>query len=1118
MYRTMGNKGTIFYLVVFLILILSSFKNYSQTTENLQEQLSFNYLHSDNGLTNNKISTIKQDKYGYIWIGTAKGISRFNGLQIDKYLEYINDSSISYLTGISGILCDSKNNIWIVGDFGICKFNWDENKFYKFSHEGLINEEGYTYIGIDEDSKGNIWLATTNSLLKFDLKKNQVKIFEQNNNSYNASLPEGELRTLFIDSRDNVWIGYRTNSVAVCYLDQEDGNIHEFNQGGPDEMMTRDRVEKMYEDRNGNIWIGHFDTGISIYSFATKKFTKLLPDSADTKSWRVRGFAEDSLGNFWIGTRSGLFKYNRKNNSFFKYAHTEHPISILSHNSIVSMIVDNQDGLWIGTYSGGVCYTNLNRSGFTKYVSNKTQSEYFLNDDNVYALAFDKYDNIWVGTEEGGLNYLDRKTGKFDVIRVVTAKGDDPANNNIKDIIVNSENNIWFGTFDGGLFYYDAKTKKFKSYLKSEDNPDGLDETTIYSIYFDILDSNMLWVGSSNGLYLMDIKNGKFIRTGPDLQDRLNIPDIPGRIWTIYGDNENMYFGSNELSILSRKSNEFKSYKEINGIQINEVNFIISDKNGIVWFGLNSIYVVSFDITNLKFRVYGPEQGLPVFEYQEAEDDRLGNLWVSSYNGLIKLENIIEDPDSFKVLTYDLSDNLQSLTFNFHCKAKSQSGEIAFGGQKGFNSFKPEDVKFNPHKPTAIITKLIIANKEVGVHEKIFGKEILSQSILKTKSLRLHYKIKTFILHFNAFHYVNPEKNEFAYMLEGFDDDWNYTTANASFAVYSNLKKGNYIFKVKAANSDGVWSETPTIMKIKIIPPFWNTLAFYIFVVIFISTGIWFFIKRRERMLKRDKDILEEKLKKGEEEINRQRKDVERQGDELRKRDEAEKDQKWHNKGMIQIGRVITESKNDLEELVKNFLIELINYLDCIQGLIVLLNDEYPNDKFLELIYGYALSKDKLKNRRIEIGENLIGACFRDSKTMFITNIPKGYCKVGSGFGSTEAKSLLLIPLMHAEDTLGVLELSSMKLLEKKEIKFAETICETFSSNLFTTKANLRMKELLESSHQQTEEMKTQEEELKQNLEEMQSIQEEASRKEQHLIKINENLKKEIQNLKKQAK
>lgn len=1109
----MRNKSLRFHVVVFLFFL--PFANYSQTNENIQEQLTFKYLHTDNGLSNNRIRSIEQDKYGYIWIGTAKGISRFNGLKIDKYLEYINDSSISYLTDVSCILCDSKNNIWITGGVGVCKFNWDENIFYKFSHEDTINREEDTYIGIDEDSKGNIWFAATNSLQKFDVENNKIEIFAQNSNNDNAAIPEGLIRILFIDSRDNVWMGYRAGGAAACYLDQKNGKIHEFNRGNPEDMLTQAQVEKIYEDKNGDIWIGHFNSGISVYSFSTKKFKKFIPDSNDTKSWRVRGFAEDRLGNFWIGTRAGLYKFKRRDNTFSKYAHTEHPISILSHNSIVQMMIDNQDDLWLGTYSGGVSYTNLNRSGITKYTSSKTQSEYFLFDDNVYALAFDRNDNIWVAPEYGGLNYLDKETGKFKLFKVITANGDDPVNNNIKDIIVNNENNLWFGTFDGGLFYFDTKNELFKSYLRSEDNPDGLDETTIYSLYFDILDPDMLWVGSTNGLYLMDIENEEFTRTGPNLQDRFNVPDISGRIWTIYGDDENMYFGSSQLSILSRKSNEFKSYQEINGIQINHVNFIISDRKGIVWFGLNSIYIVRFDITNSKFRIYGPEQGLPVFEYQEAEDDRLDNIWVSSNNGLIKLENIIADPDSFKVLTYDLSDNLQSLTFNFHSKAVSRSGEIAFGGQKGFNSFRPENVKLNSHKPTAIITKLTIANKEVGVHEKIFGKEILTESLLTTNTLRFHHKIKTFMLHFNAPHYVNPEKNEFAYMLEGFDNEWIYTTANASFAVYSNLKKGNYTFKVKASNNDGVWADTPTIMKIKVIPPFWNTLVFYIFVVISIVIVIWIFIQRREKMLKRDKEILEEKLQKGEEQINRQRKDVERQSEELRKRDEAERDQKWHNKGMIQIGKVMTEGENNLKKLVQAFLVELLHYLDCIQGAIVLLNNEDPNDEFLELVYGYAISKDKLKKRRIEIGESLLGACFRDGKTMFITNVPKDYCKISSGLGYTEAKSLLLVPLKHSDSILGVLELSSIKLLEKREIKFAETICETFSSNLFTTKANQKMNEFLENSKQQAEEMKSQEEEMKQNLEEMQAMQEEASRKENKLMEENEKLKKEIQNLKK---
>ena len=1096
----MKYKGLFYLRFLVLVSLFISANLLSQSVSHIHEQLRFKYLNVDNGLTNNRVRGITQDKYGFIWLGTRKGISRYNGYHIDQYLEYYEDGENVFFRETRGIFCDSSNTIWVTGNYGICFYDWIENKFKKFKHPDITGDLTYSG-GVDGDLNGNIWFSTNLGIMRYNPTENTIKIIEHKENTP-GYLPPGSLEKILVDSNNNIWFGYLKEGVG--YYNQETGKIYHFTSSDDPFSVVGNRVERLYEDTEGNIWIGDYNDGVSKYSFKTGKFKRYYIEPGVKESGRVRGMAEDPKGNFWFGTQAGLYLFNRADETFFKYAYVEHPISILGHNSIQDILIDNQEGLWLGTHAGGASYTNLNASGFIKYMNSNIPSNYFLNDKNVYSLAFDKNNNIWVGTENGGLNYLDRKSGKFTYFKINPDNSNSPTSNNIKDIRIDENNNIWFGTYRGGLNFYNTTSKKFKSFAKSKDNPNGLEDETVYCLFFDPVDPNMLWVGCIEGLYLMDIKNESFTKITGENKAFSNVPELSSRIFSIYASNDKVFFGLNKLSVLDRKTNAFKTYEMINKVGISQIDFIISDKNNNIWFGLNSAYLVRFDITKNQFKLYGHEQGLPLTELLEAEDDKFGNIWISTSNGIIKLENIIDTPESFTIRTYDNSDNLQSLEFLYHSKAESPAGEILFGGINGFNSFKPENIKLNPYKPNAIITKLVISNREVGVNEEVFGRKLLNKPILETDFIQFHYKIKTFTFYFTAFHFVAPENNKFAYKLEGYDDDWNYTDANVRFASYSNIKRGNYIFKVKASNNNGVWMDNPVTINIKITPPFWKTYWFYGIVVFVIAFMVYLFIKWREEQLRRDKETLQHQLAEGKKEIEKSKEILTKQTEELQRRDIAEREQKWYNTGMVKIGDIITQNKDNIEELSKKFLNRLLEYLDAEQGVIYILNDDDVDHKYLEYLVGFGLTKKKLKQKRIEIGENLIGTCFKEGQIIQMENISEDYTQINSGIGNTSTLHLILIPFKQDKLTLGVIELASLKKVEQFKLKFIEDISSMFSANLFSSKTGQKMNELLLKTQKQTEELHAQEEELRQNMEEMLATQDEASRKEHELIEINE--------------
>jgi ligand-binding sensor domain-containing protein len=1089
------------------LLTLSAF-TLSSGNDLIHEQLRFKYLNVDNGLTNNRVRGLVQDHYGYIWMGTRKGVSRFDGYKIDQYHSYITDTNHLYFSETRGLLCDSRNTIWVTGVYGICFYNWTDNAFYAFEHPGL--GEGLNYCGgVDEDNEGNLWFSSNLGLIKYNPTDNNLFIIKQENNNPMA-LPEGTLEKVRADSRNNIWFGYLNEGAG--YYNPKNKMIRHFTSGSNEKSLAGNRVEQLYEDKKGNIWIGHYNNGISKYNYSKNTFEHFFPQSELKESGRVRAIAEDPQGNFWFGTMAGLYLFNKNNGTFNRYAYAQHPISILSHNSIQDILIDSQEGMWLGTHSGGVSYTNLNVSGFIKYEYSNIPSPFFLNDKSVYSLAFDNKNNIWVGTENGGLNYLDRQTGRFTYYTYDPNNPNSPNSNNIKDIKIDHENNVWFGSYKGGLSKYDPVLNRFRHFSKSQDNPNGLDKETVYCLSFDPRDENMLWVGTIDGVYIMDIKKSTFTRVMPGMLGFENVPEISGWIYTLYVSGNYVMIGADKLSIVNRADNTFRTFSVINDIPVTEIDFILTDKNQDIWFGINSIYIARYFSGKNEFKVYGPDQGLPIAEFLEAEDDYMGNLWVSSSKGILKLENVIHQPDSFAIRTYDNSDNLQSLEFIYHSKAESPSGEILFGGINGFNSFKPDNVRVNPYKPNVEITQLVIANKEVGAGEKVYGRELLKKPLIETNFIKFHHKIKTFTLHFTAFHFVAPENNRFAYKLEGFDKEWNYTGANVRFATYSNIKSGKYTFLVKASNNNDQWSDVPVALDIKVTPPFWRTYWFYGLITLILGSLVFAFIKWREKQILHDKLILEEKLDKGNEEIEESKKKVLKQGEELKKRDMAEQQQRWHNEGAIKINEIITLHKGNSEDLAKHFLIGLLEYLGAQQGAVYMLNDDDPDHKYLEQIAAYGLPKSRTEAAKVEIGENLIGTCFKDNEIMNIDDIPKGFAQIETGIGYSSLNSLLLMPLKQEEIVLGVVEIASMKGIETFEVHFIETVNSTFASNLFTSITNRRMQQLLQLSQQQTEEMKAQEEEMRQNLEEMHATQDEAERREQELMKLNEEMKEKERN------
>lgn len=1084
--------GILLTTILLNTLLLST---YGQLSNRIQEQIRFNYINIDNGLNNNRVRGLGQDNYGFIWIGTSKGISRFDGYKVITYDKYFQDTGYVNFSETRAILCDHQGTVWVVGIYGICYFDWAKETFVFFSHEGI--EGDITYCGdADIDKNGNIWFGTNLGILRFNPANENFQLFVQEKDNPNA--PErGVIDKIIATSNLHIWYGFKSNGVG--YYNPEEDKFTHFRTSSDPSSLGENRTERLYEDTEGNIWIGHNNKGASKYSYTSKRFYRYMPEPGRKESGRIRGITEDKQGNFWFGTQAGLYLFNKDFETFKRYAYAEHPISTLSHNSIQTMLVDDQEGLWLGTFAGGVSYSNLNSSGIIKYEYSKIPSEYYLNDKSVYSLAFDNNDNIWAGTENGGLNYLDRNSGKFTYFTYDPIDTNSPRSNNIKDIVVDKNDFVWFGTYKGGMSKYDPLTSRFTHYQKSDYYPQGFTDESIFVLHQDVVNDDWLWIGATRNLYLFHKETETIEQVNQESPDFINTPEFV-RIYSICHTTDNkVIFGADKLMILDRMTNTFKNISEVNGRRIDQTNFVLVDKHGYLWAAINTSFIIRYDLEKDEAKLFDKSQGLPEIDYLEGAEDNEGNLWLSTNKGIWKLENIIENQDTFNIVHYDNSDNVQSLEFIFHSKAVSSSGEILFGGANGFNSFIPGKVKPNPYLPNVIITRLSIAGNQVHVDEKIEGKKILNKPIMESKNLRFHHKIKVFTFHFAGFHYVAPENNQFKYMLEGYDEDWQYADANIRSATYSNIPRGNYTFKVDASNNNGKYSGTPFEIQIKITPPFWKTIWFIGIIIILIGLLIYTFIQFRERQLKNDKEILQQELEKGKKEIENSRNEIEKTRLALEEKEKLERVQKWHNEGLAKFSEILTREKNNLEKLTQNIINNMVEFVGVQQGGIFLANDTNDGQIQLELTASYAFNEEMLNEKNILAGEGQVGACFSNKKILQIDNLPDSYIKLSSGLGESILPYLLLMPIMYDELVVGVLELASFEKLEEYKVNFLEKVNESIVSIVSNLKAQQTIEAMLEKSKIQTEELISQEEEMRQNMEEMLATQEEAGRREEQL-------------------
>ena len=795
----------------FVCFVFLQFLAFTSVFSQVERQNFINYT-QERGLSNNVVHCIFHDSRGWLWIGTSQGLNRFDGY---KFTVFKNDpDNINTLSGdlVRVIFEDHKGNLWIgTENGGLNKFNRQKENFIHFTHQDDDSKSisGSSVNAIAEDLQGNLWIGTEKGLNKFDTKSGKVTAILQSGKD-SKLLVNNFIRTLLIDKSGKLWIG---TDQGLDRLDVSLGTITHIPI--PIVSKSNDEIHKIFEDVDGKIWVGTYNNGLYIVNPGSLEVSLLNLDPQNERSITVRAIARDRSGKYWIGTRGGLYLYSKTQGEVAHFVHNEAENGSICHNSILDIASDAKGDIWIGT-RGGISYMNLDNQSFQHYKTHVKEKK-CLNDNEIYSLWAGSTGDLWIGTERGGINILDIKTGAFRYLMHKVGEPNSLSVNCIKAFLDDKQGNIWIGTYMGGIDVINKKTGHITHFKHDPKNSNSLIDNRIWALFLD--SRGYIWIGTIRGLERFDPDSKKFIHYNHLFGSQV--------LWINEDFQHNLWFGGDQVYVYDVISGRFKQFND-------RTRGFCQDSKGRIWLATLQKGLARYDANLGPVKYYNEKSGIANNQALCILEDNQGYLWISTGNGLSKF-----DPEKETFRNFDNQDGLQNNQFNYGAGYKLSTGELVFGGINGFNIFNPLQVKVNLYPPPIVFTELRIFNKPIPIVDH--NDAILQKSINETKEIIIPFNKNVVTFEFAALNYAKSSKNKYAYILEGFDKNWNETGEQRS-VTYTNLDPGDYIFRVKASNNDNIWNEKGITLKLKILPPYWKTWWFKSLILLIILFIIYLLV------------------------------------------------------------------------------------------------------------------------------------------------------------------------------------------------------------------------------------------------------------------------------------
>jgi ligand-binding sensor domain-containing protein/signal transduction histidine kinase len=811
------------------------------------------------GLSQNLVFAIVQDNKGFLWFGTDEGLNRFDGHEFKIFRHDPADSSSIADNSVHGLAVDNEGVIWIGTSNGISRY-YPDTEFIEqlpVNFEDITKPKGTGVNEIKKDADGSIWIAYLGSGVDvFDPVKKTFMHYTTHRddafriiNDYVISMQfmangdkllgtragiqflakdgvplsaatakskypwsskiDNSITSFHLSSDGNtLWIGSELNGVYKVNLRTADvANYTTTNSA----LKFNNNVPTVFEDSKGNVWVG----GEAIYLYDKIK-DELIPfdergiQGTVVNKNPVLSIFEDKDNNVWFGTfRLGVLKYNPDNTKILHY-HTGQGLASITNDHILSFNQDVQNEIWIGTDGGGLFKLKSDLRGFdlapfSEKFSSQVAKCIFRDPDGLF----------WVGTWDGGMIRYDPRSKS---VTIYSPENKNFESRHVWDIKADSLGNLWLGTLRDGLCYFSPRTGNYKYYKSMPDDSTSLINNDIMCLYTD--SQNRLWVGTSNGLSILPPGSEKFVNF---VKSELNVT-----VLTIYEDYQNR-----------------------------------------IWLGTNGGGIVIMDRELNIVETITEKDGLPSSTVCSVLSDDHDNIWVSTYNGLAKINKtdhaITEVPQIA---------GLQGKEFIPRSGFKTRDGRMLFGGVNGFNLFHPDSLQFSHQPKPVVFTSLKINNDEIKPGRLYEGREILSRSIAEVDNVTLSYEDYSFTIAFASLSYNWQSSLHYAYFLEGLDDEWQYVTADKRFIHYTNLDPGGYTLKVKSSFDGKVWPSEARELKITIEPPWWGTIWFRILIALAAASLLFLIYKTRVSFLKKQHEKLEALVKVRTQELKRSNEEI----------------------------------------------------------------------------------------------------------------------------------------------------------------------------------------------------------------------------------------------------
>jgi signal transduction histidine kinase/ligand-binding sensor domain-containing protein len=798
-----------------------------------QDDIRFQRLSLERGLSQSTIFSIAQDRKGFMWFATQDGLNRYDGYVFIRFGHDDLDSTSLSDNYVNAVLEDRTGSLWAgtrggglnrysAGIRGFLHYRTNPANAHSLSHDEVRC--------LFEDRNGALWVGTSDGLNRYDAPSDNFTRYRRTA-SGGGNPPGNIIDCLFEDRNGILWVGLQG---VLAQFDRTTGHFSEIRLPDQGALCT-----SIFEDDNGILWVAAQD---QLYLLVNKRLVPASRALSVPAPLLARRILKDGSGRIWFGADDGLRLYDKNTGRITSLRNDPTNPRGLSGNSVLSLFEDRQGIIWVGTYDGINKYAPAEfKFRHVKWSSAEVRT---VGWNKIRSFAEDKRGTIWVATQEGLMTY-DRRNDRLERFATDLSAGPAAATRLVWSLLEDIDDPqaaLWVGTNGQGLVHLRTNRSgaaEITRYLPRVGNVRSISGPSPVALHR--MRNGDLWAGTLwEGLNRFDRKAKTFTRYVNDPDDPASISG--NEIWALCEDKRGFLWvgtageGLNRLDVSTGKFLRFR-HDPLNprSLSDDKVLSIIEDRNGILWIGTYA-GLNRFDPSTDTFEHFTVRNGLPNDVVYGIVEDRKGNLWLSTNKGLSRFT-----PATREFRTFDAADGLQSNEFNHGAAYRCRDGSILFGGVDGFNIVFPDSLMENRNVPAVVLTDFKIFNKPVipSTNEKR-----LTTDIADAQSISLSFEDAVLSFGFAALEYTNSAKNQYAYRMEGFDGDWVHAGSRRE-ATYTNLDPGIYTFRVKAANGDGVWSSTTASLVITISPPFWQTWWFRFAIILgFLSIGPIIYYRR----------------------------------------------------------------------------------------------------------------------------------------------------------------------------------------------------------------------------------------------------------------------------------